>query len=509
MKKAVVLTLFVVLMNSTLVLAQADTAKGGQDFSASYDAFIRTTMDQLKDVPGVAVFVIKDDKPIFLRAYGIADLEAGKKADTDTLFYIASSNKAFTALAAAMLDKEGKIRFSDPVTKYTSGVQFKDPIPDKITVRDLLIHTSGLRNSALVQRTAFTGEIDKKDIDYAFANGTSFDEKLFGTYRYTNLGYNIYGILLENNLKLKWQDALRKRIFEPMGLKRTTARRSHAVAKKWSIAAPYVFNEATGTIERSTLDKTDNNMHAAGGMFMSISDLGRWLNLNMNDGRLDGKQVIPAELIRNAQTGYTKNTRTQQPFTGDGEYGLGWQIGKYRGEKVIYHHGGYSGYRSHVSFLPDKKIAVGVLVNNDHVGGGMADTIATYAYDKFLGRDNVDAEYTKKVNDFVEMYAKRKQQVMASAAERAKRTSQLTQPLAAYVGTYKNDLFGTTRVDTDGKTLTVRMGLQFAHATPFTDKDSIRVVMEPGGNGEIIKFAVTDRKVTSLNYSDIIFTRVP
>jgi CubicO group peptidase (beta-lactamase class C family) len=87
--------------------------------------------------------VIKDDKPIFLRAYGMADKEAGIKADTDTLYYIASSTKSFTALAAAMLDQEGKIKFSDPVTKYTPGIRFKNDIPDKITIRDLLTHTSG------------------------------------------------------------------------------------------------------------------------------------------------------------------------------------------------------------------------------------------------------------------------------------------------------------------------------------------------------------------------------
>jgi hypothetical protein len=243
-------------------------------------------------------------------------------------------------------------------------------------------------------------------------------------------------------------------------------------------------------------------------MFMSISDLGRWINLNMNDGRLDGKQVIDADLIRAAHTGYTKSTRNEPPFSGDGQYGLGWQIGKYRDEKVIYHHGGYAGYRSHVSFLPDRRIGVGVLVNNDSVGGRIADTVASYVYDKLVGRPDVDAEYSKQLDTFVDQYAKRKQEFISAAAERAKRVSKLTSALPDYVGTYKNDLFGTTVVTIDRNYLGVRMGLMYSKATPFTQDDTIRVIMEPGGNGEVIKFEKDAAgKVVGLRYRDELFTR--
>jgi CubicO group peptidase (beta-lactamase class C family) len=92
---------------------------------------------------------------------------------------------------------------------------------------------------------------------------------------------------------------------------------------------------------RSPIDKQDNNMQSAGGMFTSISDLSRWLSVNMNNGRLDGKQVIPAEVMQSVHTGYADTVRDSPPFTGSGKYGLGWQIGKYRNENVVYHHGGY------------------------------------------------------------------------------------------------------------------------------------------------------------------------
>ena len=509
MKKTLTVLVMVLLLSPVLTLSQSSPAPDAKQFADAFDAQIRKTLDRVPDIPGMAVVVIKDDRPIFTRAYGLADRETGKRADTDTLWYIASSNKAFTALAAAMLDKEGKIRFGDPVTKYTAGITFKEPIPEKVTVRDLFTHTSGLQNSPLVHRTAFTGQIDKRDIAHTFANATTFKDAEYGRYRYSNLGYNIYSLLLENNLKVRWQDLLQKRIFDPAGMRHTTAVISRAPKRKWSVAAPYVFSDEAGGVIRALHVKSDDNMQAAGGMFMSITDLGRWLNLQMNDGRLGGKQVLPADLIRASHAGLTKSTRNEPPFSGDGEYGLGWQIGKYRDEKVIYHHGGYAGYRSHVSFMPERKIAVGILVNNDMAGGRVADALAAYAYDWWANRENADADHAKQLYDFVRMYEGRKKQIVAEAANRAKRTSQLTRPLASYVGRYTNDLFGTFDVREEGGYLAVRMGNMYSRATPFTEKDTIRVIMNISGGGDVIRFNLNGGRVESLNFSGMEFKRVP
>lgn len=510
MRKAPVALLIALLFNSVCTVAQPQAARTSKEFTDSFDAYIRKTMERLPDIPGMAVVVIKDDKPIFVRAYGTADKEAGIKADTDSLFYIASSTKAFTALGAAMLDQEGKIRFSDPVTKYAAGISFKNQIPEKVTIRDLLTHTSGLRNNALVNRLAFSGQIDQREIDHVFAAGTTYSEEAYGKYAYDNLGYNIYGLLLQNTLKTRWQDLLQKRVFDPAGLKHTTARISNARTRKWNVAAPYIFDQSSGKIIRSVLDKSDENMQSAGGIFMSISDLGRWINLNMNGGKLDGKQVFPADLIRNAQTGYTKSTRNVPPFAGEGEYGLGWQIGKYRNEKVIYHHGGFVGYRSHVSFMPDKKIGVGVLVNNDQLGGPAADLLATNAYDWWLNTENLEADYTKQLQDLFDTYERRKQQLHSSALERAKRTWQLTKPFADYAGKYTNDIHGTIEITARENALAVRMGKINTVSTPYTEKDTIRVEMLPGGSGEVIRFnKEADDRVVSLNYANATFTRVP
>ena len=194
---------------------------------------------------------------------------------------------------------------------------------------------------------------------------------------------------------------------------------------------------------------------------------------------------------------------------GDGEYGLGWQIGKYRKEKVVYHHGGYPGYRSHVSFMPERKIAVGILVNNDALGGRLADMLAAYAYDWWLQTENLEVDYAKQLQDTLKAYESRKQAIAADAARRAKREWQLTKPFTDYAGKYQNDLLGTIEIEAKEKALAVRMGKMYTVATPFTEKDTIRVVMLPGGSGEVMGFVKdADGNFGSMTYGGATFTKL-
>jgi len=269
-----------------------------------------------------------------------------------------------------------------------------------------------------------------------------------------------------------------------------------------------MFDASTGEIATSPLSKVDSNMQSAGGIFASISDIGRWLNMNMNDGKLDGKQVIPPDVVRAVHTGYAQTTRDSEPFVGDGQYGLGWQIGKYRNQTVIYHHGGFPGYSSHISYLPEKKIAVAVLVNEGFVGQRAGHMLATYAHDWWLQTPDLAGIYDKQLQDILEKYPQWKQMVRASFADRARRTSQLTLPAGEYAGKYKNDILGTIEITVNGADLAVKMGNINCTATPFTEKDTIRVEMIPG-NGEVVRFQKNaDGVIASLNYSGSSFARV-
>lgn len=507
MKHILIFTIFSLLVSPLAVCAQTGTQITEKEFASDLDAYIRRTMDAIPELPSVAMVVVKDDKPIFMQAYGLANKEAGTKADVNTLYYIASSTKSYMGLAAALLDREGKIKLSDPMTKYAPGVTFKTPIPERVTVRDLLTHTSALRNSPMIWRTAYSGEVDDKDLVRVLAEGTNYDDQNYGKYAYTNLGYNIYGVLLKLSLGKKWQDVLQERVFGPLGLKQTSAYVSRGRAMKLPVAESYLFSPETGTVVRSPIEKQDNNMQAAGGMVTSLTDLGRWLRVNMNNGRLDGKQVIPADVMQSVHTGYADTVRDSPPFTGNGKYGLGWQIGKYRDENVVYHHGGYAGWSSHISYMPDKKIGVAVMINESTAGGRIGHLLATYAYDRWLGTDTPE-NYAKQLQDITEQYGKNKQQMVASFRGRSTRTSQLTRPLADYAGRYSNDMLGNIEIVVEQNTLGVRMGYVRVVSTPFTEKETIRVEMNPG-QGEVIKFdTISDGKIDSLTYAGMKFTRV-
>jgi CubicO group peptidase (beta-lactamase class C family) len=506
MKHIMLLTVISLVLGPLSAFAQPGTQISEKDLSAELDAYVRLTMEAFPEIPSVAMVVVRDDKPIFMQAYGFANKESGRKADTGTLYYIASSTKSYMALAAAMLDREGKIRLSDPVTKYARGVTFKNAIPDKVTVRDLLTHTSALRNGALTWRTAYTGEVNDKDLLHALADGTEFSDQNYGKYAYTNLGYNIYALVIERSLGKRWQDVLQDKVFGPLKLRHTSAYVSKLRAAKYPLADSYMFDAETSTVVRAPLEKHDNNMQSAGGIFTSLPDLARWLSVNINDGRIDGKQVIPADVMRMVHTGYADTTREEGPFTGGGKYGLGWQIGKYREEKVVYHFGGFPGWSSHISYMPDRKIGVAVMINESTAGARITHQLATFAYDRLLGKET-NENYVKQLQQLAEQYGRMKQQMAGSFRQRASRTSQLTRPLADYAGRYTNDLLGTIDVGVERNTLGVRMGYIHVVSTPFTEKDSIRVEMIPG-QGEVIKFAAgADGKIDSLTYSGLKFVR--
>jgi CubicO group peptidase (beta-lactamase class C family) len=494
-----------------IALLVSPLARSGQSrpddkqFAAAYDAFIAKTLERFPEIPAVAVVVVRGDKPVFMRAYGVADRETGRRATTDTLFYIASSTKSFMGLAAGLLDRDGLIKLDDPVTKYAPGIAFKTAIPATVTVRDLLTHTSGLRNSPLTFRMAYSGEVDDRDMESVLAEGTSYTDADHGKYAYTNLGYNIYGLLLRLTLKKRWQDVLEDRVFSPLKMRRTSAYISKGRAAKYAMAEGYLWDPTAGAVIRSPLVKADNNMQSAGGMVTTVEDLSRWLRVNINNGRLDGKQVIPAEVMTAVHTGQAPMQRKEPPFAGPGRYGIGWMIGKYHDADLVWHNGGFPGWSSHISYMPGERIGVAVLINESTAGSFLGDVLAANAYDRLLGTGKTEETYAGAIDDLVRQYEKGKRSRTDAALERKKRPSQLSRPVESYVGRYTSPLMGSIEIAAEQGTLTVRMGNIYVLSTPYTQSDTIRVEMVPG-QGETIKFEVDAAgKASALTYDGVRF----
>lgn len=455
-----------------------------QQLIPKLDAYVQDVLKRI-DIPAVGVVIVKDGKPFFIKAYGYADREANIKADNNTLFYIASATKSFTALAAALLDSEGKIKLGMPMSTYMGDLKFRNNIPaQKITIRRLLTHTSGLRNEALVSRMAYFGISDESAINSVFTNGTTFSDSMYSMYRYDNLGYNIYGILLQAHLQQNWKELLAERIFKPLKMDHTTCYMSEVEAKKWTVAMPYRVTGAEGATPTG-VPKQDDNQQSAGGIFSSLNDLATWMMVNIDKGKLNGQQIFPQEIIELCQTGYASVERDIFPFMGASKYGLGWVIGDYNNQQVVYHFGGWPGYQSHLSLMPGKRLGVAVLTNEGVTGQRAAGVFAAYVYDWFTKKEGRDTVFARHKNELIQRFEASKASREKRKEEVKNRVSKLSLENEAYAGKYYNEVMGTMEIFIRNNTLYAKLGNLESESSFYNSNESIEVDLIPGSNTSI------------------------
>jgi CubicO group peptidase (beta-lactamase class C family) len=462
------------------------------------------TLDRIEIVPGLALAVVVDDRVVLTRGWGVADREAGLPATDETLFYIASSTKPYVALLAAVLDARGTMPLESSLASHAPDVRFDPEIgADRVTLRHLLTHTSGVDNEPIGVRVAFTGQHDPDTLWRLLAGTTPNENHPFGQYRYTNVGYNIYAVLLERETGKPWQERLTAEILDPLGLSRTTPYVSKAERKGWPMARPYI-GLLPGGVQRVPLEKHDNTMQSAGGLLTTAEDLGRWLVFQLNDGRLDGRQVIDPAVVRATHEKRTDADDGHPPF-GQTGYALGWSIGELDGHAALSHGGGFVGFRSMISFLPDEGIGVAVMANEGSVGGEVANVVLERAYRWWLDGDVESADAA--IDELVAKRDALRERIAADLAKRADREWMLSRPRRAYAGTYANDLFGTITVaESDGE-LSVTWGNLSCVGTPYPRSETIRVELVPG-RGEVMAFGPDEGPVQSVELQDEVFERV-
>ena len=471
----------------------------------SLDPFVRGLVAD-GFIPGASIAVVTRDGPAYLRGFGVRDVHTREPVTPATGFYIASSTKSFTGMLAGILDQRGVISLDAPLSRYLPELRMNAPLSaDSVTLRSLLTHTSGLHNEPVVFRTAFTGVHDDAMLIRLLGHSTPIPR----TYRYDNLGYVVAALAMERATGREWQDLLRDELFRPLGMMHTTARISEARAAGWPLASPHITG--SDSVMRVTMEKQDNTMHAAGGMVTTAEDLVRWVQAQLNGGRVDGRQVIPQAVVRAAHTPYATQTDTFYRYVRTG-YGLGWQSADYEGERMIHHFGGFEGWRAHISFLPDRGIGVVVLINDSSpIGGPAPDVIATYAYDLLLGRPGVNAKYAAERERLVANAAEMRQRIRADWERRAARPPTPDERKPFFAGTYENEMMGTLDVRLrDNRELWATLGNLSARLDPFTRPDALRVELLPG-SGQPVQFFFRDAATPadSLNLNGRVFRRRP
>lgn len=454
---------------------------------------------------GTAIAVIKDGKVIYQGYFGYTDIEKKLPVGAETPFYIASSTKPLFALNVLLEEAAGHLDTNASLQSMFPAATFKGFDASAINVRDLLVHISGIDNEPLVMATAFTGIHDPASLESLVAASYPGAEMAHGQFSYSNVGYNITSLWTTRVLGTPWQEQLRRNVFEPLGMQRSTAYMSLAEKRGWQTAEPYTIASLSPD-KPLYLRKADDTMHAAGGVIATAPDLARLMIAELENGRVDGKQILPADVIARSQQDQISLEEKYLDFSRTG-YAWGWYSGQYKAQRMLHHFGGFAGYSAHLSFMPEAGIALVVLNNEDMLAGRMTSLISDYIYGSLLN----DAETTQRVTErFAELNAGIAQLQSSLGKRQAAleaRPWALSLPKQAYAGTYHHAQLGDINVTMGkGERMQLSWGRMNAVATGIDQPEHVRVEFVPN-SGQLVGFIVEGGKVTGATLHDMHFDR--
>lgn len=437
-----------------LTVTSAARAQSRAAAPADLDAYVGRVMKAF-DVPAISLAIVKDGQVVVSKGYGVRRVGDPAPADAKTLFGIASNTKLFTATALGLLVEEKKIEWDAPVVRYLPWFQLWDPyVTRELTVRDLLVHRSGLGLGAGDLLWWPSSTYERKEIARRLRfirPATSFRS----AYAYDNVLYLIAGEVIEAISGQSWEDFVSTRILAKAGMTTSSVRHS-AAAAGGNIATPHAAVD--GTV-RPIAPFDSDNTNPAGGINSNADDMAKWMIVQLARGRLpDGSRLFAEATWRELTTLVTPMPIGNPPpelsvlrpnFRG---YALGLGVQDYRGRKILMHTGGLPGYVSRVMMVPELSLGISVLTNQESVAA--FDAIAFRVTDHYLGVADVDW-----LNAFQKFAARQKaavaqaEQKTATARNTASRPSL---PLAKYAGTYTDEWYGDVTIEEREGKLTIR-----------------------------------------------------
>ena len=409
------------------------------------------------DVPAVAVGIIYNDTIVLLNGFGEREVGTGKSVDGNTMFAVASNTKAFTATAMGMLVDDGKVDWDDQVTKYLPWFKLYLPyVTENLTIRDLLSHRSGL--------TTFSGDLIWYGSDHSrneILRRAQYLKPKHGfraEFGYSNILYLAAGQIIEKVSGISWDDFLKQRIFEPLGMENTNTSVS-SLNLMGNTALPH--NDVDDKVVAISYLNWDN-IGPAGSINSSASDMLKWIKLQLNNGKVNDEQLVSARALREMRTPQTIQTVSHfseklWPSTHFKSYGMGWGLMDYHGKKVISHSGGYDGMISYSGFVPEANLGFVILTNKN---SSLYYPLFFKILDSFLSSEDFDwSEYFFELNQ-------KNQEAMAKAEEKDSSETKTTFPTLAlekYCGTYHSPMYGEVTVEM----ATGGLYLKFAHTPIF------------------------------------------
>lgn len=454
---------------------------------------------------GTAIALVKNGKVVYEGYFGYADIDAGKRIDRNTVFYIASATKPFLALDALLEQSAGRLDTRDSLQEMFPDVHFNGFDASAVTIGNLLTHTSGIDNDPLVWATAFSGIHDASSRYRLVANSYPDETAPLGTFKYTNVGYNILSIWLDRQFASPWQTQLDRNVFSPLRMERTSAFISEAHDNGWQLARPYSMQSIDPNVPLY-LEKSDQTMQAAGGMISTAPDLARFLIAQLHSGKVGRKQIFPASVIAASHVQQAATDASYLDFNRTG-YARGWYTGEYKGRQMLHHFGAFPGFHAHLSFIPEADVGLVVLNNEDFLSARLTSLIADYAYGLLLDEPDIDARAHTRFDDLLEKAKGLKQAATKQREKIQGRAWNLSLPREAYAGTYSNELLGDMTVTMDrDQQLIVSWGRLSSAATAFEGADQVRVEFAPN-SGNVLAFSIKGDAVDALHFEKMTFTR--
>ena len=485
---------------------EADVAKKLQGF----DAYMEQT---LKDwnTPGVGVGIVVGDKLVFAKGYGYRDYEKKLPFTAKTMQPIASNSKLFTAVAAGMLVNEGKLTWDKPIRDSVPLIEFyNDDLNSNVTLRDMLSHRTGVtRHDFIWFKSPFTRKELFDRLKYLEPQ-----QPMRTTFLYNNLMFAAVGQIVEIESGKRWEDFVRERIFTPLGMN-TTCYTIADMLKQPDYGVPFREKRDSFELYKIPYYEDTEGVAPAGAVISNIDELSHWLIALMNDGKYSGKQVLPSSVLK-----ATLQPAIALPNAGgealgyweliNSAYGMGRWTASYRGKLLTYHGGDLPGFHSQVSFMPNDKIGVIVLVISDH-SAPLYNIISYNVYERLLGMDQTPWSQRQLQQRLANKKAATESRTKAGA-DRVPNTKP-SHALGDYVGEYESPSYGILKIGLQGDQLQFgfhefHFPMSHFHYDRFDTPDdeqygkfSVNFRTNPQGD--------VDQAVISLDQAEVVFTRKP
>jgi CubicO group peptidase (beta-lactamase class C family) len=402
---------------------------------------------------GFAVAVVEKNKVVYSKGFGYRDYENKIPATSNTLFAIGSCTKAFTASLIGMLRRDGKVDYDKPVRNYLPDLKFyNDEMNDKITLRDMMCHRTGLPRHDYSWYFFSTAARDSllQRIQY-MEPSAGIREK----WQYNNFMFLAQGVLVEKITGKPWEDNIREKIFEPLGMSSSVL----------TIADLMKCNDAAigyGLKKDSIIKKLEyyhiDAMGPAGSINSSANDMAKWLVTWINGGKFDGKEIIPAAHVNEAMSSQMIIAAglpdKENPDIYFANYGFGWFLSSYRGHYRVEHGGNIDGFTASTCFFPSDSVGIIVLANQSN--SVIPSIIRNIIADKMLKIKYIDWNRDMKI--LTDKAKKEEKDLEKAKVPNNKPTGKTTHELKDYEGFYSNKGYGVVEVQAQRDSLFAFLG---------------------------------------------------